>query len=228
MRTFVWVFLGIHCLFSIQPANAQTVSSIPTHHSVWDNILIRSDDDPYPQTVSVVQTLQALGIKHAVFAVIGKHAERYPEALRAIDAAGYTIVNHSYSHPLFNQRAIRRKFEKNPDALRTEIEKTDAAIGRALGRPFRSTLFAVPGGAHYLPQSLKAVVTTLGISIDTGWTIDTHDSCGKKQRMSSATVAKLIRENRASGKRIVILIHSRKGGWEKDLRTVDALIRASS
>jgi peptidoglycan/xylan/chitin deacetylase (PgdA/CDA1 family) len=57
------------------------------------------DDGPHPEyTPRVLRLLDQWGIK-ATFFSIGREAERYPDLLRQIHAAGHEIGNHTQTHP---------------------------------------------------------------------------------------------------------------------------------
>ncbi|RUT31388.1 polysaccharide deacetylase [Arsenicitalea aurantiaca] len=83
-------------------------------------VALTFDDGPTPDyTGPVLDLLAAHGVA-ATFFLTGREIEENPEEARAIVAAGHEIGNHSYSHP--------RMIFMSPDAVRAEIEATDAAI----------------------------------------------------------------------------------------------------
>ena len=49
--------------------NIQTQQS----KSIWDNVVFRIDDGPDKYTSELVKTLKELGIKHAIFGLIGRN-----------------------------------------------------------------------------------------------------------------------------------------------------------
>jgi peptidoglycan/xylan/chitin deacetylase (PgdA/CDA1 family) len=51
-----------------------------------------------PQTLKLAEYLFALRIP-ATFFVTGKHADEFPETLKALPTLGHTLGNHTYSHP---------------------------------------------------------------------------------------------------------------------------------
>jgi peptidoglycan/xylan/chitin deacetylase (PgdA/CDA1 family) len=64
--------------------------------SVWLTI----DDGPDPEdTPRILELLERYEAK-ATFFMIGTRAEKYPELVRRVVAAGHTIGTHSYSHPM--------------------------------------------------------------------------------------------------------------------------------
>lgn len=73
---------------------------------------------------------------HATFFVLGRVAELYPGLIREIDAAGHELANHGWTH--------RRLWLLTPEQFRAELARTDAALGTALGRSFRSRGYRAP------------------------------------------------------------------------------------
>ena len=74
----------------------------------------------------------------ATFFVVGEIAERYPELIRRIEAAGHEVGSHGHTHtPLF---------ELTPEQFRRELLDSRAAIAAAIGTPpsgFRAPNFSV-------------------------------------------------------------------------------------
>lgn len=62
----------------------------------------------------------------ATFFVTGHFAERHPDAVRAIAAAGHGIGNHSHSHPPFGELTAAERAQ--------EVTLADRAIRQAAGR----------------------------------------------------------------------------------------------
>lgn len=70
----------------------------------------------------------AVAQKHNVkltFFATGKFAEKYPETIKKIAAAGHEIFNHTYSHPHLTQIA--------DEEIKNELEKTDKIISDLTG-----------------------------------------------------------------------------------------------
>ena len=55
------------------------------------------DDGPWQTTTPAVLEALAFHCVRATFFPIGKHATYYPEILKQVAAAGYTIGNHTWS-----------------------------------------------------------------------------------------------------------------------------------
>ena len=75
-------------------------------------------------TASILQTLNTYGIK-ATFFMLGGNADKYPDLVKRVVAAGHEIGNHSYTHPRLTTLSMTK--------VREEIEKTDEAVYRAAG-----------------------------------------------------------------------------------------------
>jgi peptidoglycan-N-acetylglucosamine deacetylase len=71
---------------------------------VWDiatdknEVFLTFDDGPHPEiTPQVLEILAPFNAK-ATFFCVGKNAEKYPEVIEKILAAGHAIGNHTYNH----------------------------------------------------------------------------------------------------------------------------------
>lgn len=61
----------------------------------------------------------------ATFFVLGWVAERFPELVQRIQAAGHELASHSYDHGLV--------YDKTPDQFREDLKRARTAIGDATG-----------------------------------------------------------------------------------------------
>src|SRR5262245_23501370 len=68
----------------------------PAGREVWLTI----DDGPDPEDTPRLLALLAEHGARATFFVIGEKAERHPELIRDIVAAGHEVAHHTYTHPL--------------------------------------------------------------------------------------------------------------------------------
>ncbi|NLW48168.1 MAG: polysaccharide deacetylase family protein [Firmicutes bacterium] len=65
-----------------------------------NGILFRFDDGPDPKyTPQILDILKSQGV-HALFAITGVNAERYPQLVARIHRENHIIANHTYTHPL--------------------------------------------------------------------------------------------------------------------------------
>ena len=98
------------------------------------------DDGPSPSiTPKILDILKEENIE-ATFFVIGKKVEEHPEIVNRAYKEGHFIANHTYSH---NNSILY----KDASSFISEIEKTDLAIGNAIGiKDYSSHLFRFPNG----------------------------------------------------------------------------------
>jgi peptidoglycan-N-acetylglucosamine deacetylase len=90
----------------------------------------------------------------ATFYVPGSVAERYPDCVRAVAAAGHEIGHHGHRH--------LRSHEVDADAQRSEIERGLTALEGLLGRP--------PSG--YRSPSWELTPETFGFLLEHGFAYD--------------------------------------------------------
>lgn len=109
------------------------------HGTQNDRTASWADDAAHGCVVAATQRLLELLRGHdarATFFVLGPVAEQHPALIRAIAAGGHELASHGWSH--------RRLWLLSPAEFRAELERTDAAIGAAIGQPHRSRGFRAP------------------------------------------------------------------------------------
>lgn len=75
-------------------------------------VALTFDDGPHTEhTPLVLEKLARHGVR-ATFFVVGEYAERHPELLQAIVAAGHEIGNHTYRHNLVDVPGQIRRTER--------------------------------------------------------------------------------------------------------------------
>src|SRR5690606_19218783 len=100
-------------------------------------VALTFDDGPHPETTRVVLRLLEARSAKATFFVVGRKAERYPEVVREIVAAGHALGLHGYRHDrLYSLRSIRYVLD--------DIARSQDAIERVCGE--RPLLFRPPIG----------------------------------------------------------------------------------
>jgi peptidoglycan-N-acetylglucosamine deacetylase len=125
-------------------------------------VLLTFDDGPDPAvTPGVLDRLQTVGAR-AVFFVLGRRAEAYPDLLRRIRDAGHLIGNHSYSH--------LHPHPLHPVAYRRDLARCQEAIARIAN--VRPRLFRPPYGRLTAVSLLAS--RTLGLRPVT-WSLDVAD-----------------------------------------------------
>jgi len=90
-------------------------------HTARRMVALTFDDGPFPEfTPRVLAILRATGA-HATFFVVGERAVAHPEIIRAIEAGGNELGNHTWSHArlttLLNFEEIR-EIDRGAEALR--------------------------------------------------------------------------------------------------------------
>ena len=129
--------------------------------------LLTFDDGPHPfHTPKILNILAKHDIK-AIFFLIGKNVEKYPELTRKIRDEGHPIGNHTNYHnpitPLFSRRR-----------LRTEISKAQEVFERVLN--INVTMFRPPIG--YTNPKYASILKELDLQC-VGWSLRSYDSVYK-------------------------------------------------
>jgi peptidoglycan/xylan/chitin deacetylase (PgdA/CDA1 family) len=102
-----------------------------------NRVALTFDDGPHPETTPrVLAALEAAGAK-ATFFVLGAKAERYPDVLRTIVAAGHAIGVHGYEHN-------RLYAFLPPAAVAADIARASAVVEREVG--YKPKWFRPPVG----------------------------------------------------------------------------------
>jgi len=132
----LFVALSIHALTPLH-AKVNHPKLLYWHGDVKEKkVALTFDDGPNePYTSEILKILKDNNIL-ATFFLMGENVETYPEAARAIVAAGHTIGNHSYDH--------RDLLSRTNVQVRTEILKTEKIIQDTTG--VKTTLFRPPYG----------------------------------------------------------------------------------
>ncbi len=183
----------------------ETFSGIQTSEKV---VALTFDDGPSPRwTAPVLATLEREGARGTFF-LIGESVDAHPAEARAIVAAGHEVGNHSYTH--------ERMILCSPGFVRSELERTDAALRRAgwsrpllFRSPFCKKLVVLP---WYLARHGRVNVL---------WDIDADSRAGAGDdagRLASRVVA-----NARGGS--VILMHVMYDGRQLSRDALPLIIR---
>lgn len=176
------------------------------------------DDGPNLQiTPKVLDILKSEDVK-ATFFVIGKNVDEHPEIVKRAYDEGHFIANHSYSH---DNSILYRSSE---DFI-NEIQKTDKAIGNALGiENYTSHLFRFPNGFMApLYKSEKEKATLLLSQMDYAyidWNALNNDSM---QKYSSSQLLANLKESIKNKNTLVILMHDTKDVSNSSLVLKDSI-----
>lgn len=155
------------------------------------------DDGPNAQTAAVLELLDRFEAK-ATFFVIGNRAQKFPEAIERIRAAGHTIGNHTCSHPSGSFWAF------GPARIVAEIDCF----------PIASPFFRAPAGLKN--WFLHPLIEKRGMRL-IGWTVRGLDTVSSDSR---AVVARIRRRLRPGA---VVLLH--EGEKEFYLRCLEQTLQ---
>lgn len=125
-------------------------------------IALTFDDGPHPDfTPRLIEILNRYRVR-ATFFVVGKMAEKYPSLIRALQAAGHEIGNHTYDHI---------NLTKLPEAeIEYELNKGADVVRDITGQ--KPILFRPPGGDYN--EMVAKVAQKLGYWLVL-WTDDPGD-----------------------------------------------------
>jgi len=154
--------------------NALTIDVEDYYHvSGFERDIRREDWGSYPSRViantqRMLTLLECHRIK-ATFFVLGWVADRFPELIREIDAAGHEIGSHSYWHRLV--------YHLTPDEFRDDLCRARDLLQDTIGKPVT---------AHRTPSFsiTNHTLWALDILVEEGFTVDSsvfpihHDRCG--------------------------------------------------
>ena len=113
------------------------------------------------KTPFILETLEKHGVK-ATFFLCGFWVRDYPEMVKAIDAAGHEIGNHSMTHPHMNKLSSAQ--------IKTELAEFEQLMEGVLGK--RTKLFRVPYGEYN--DNVIRTLRESGYEV-IQWDIDTVD-----------------------------------------------------
>ena len=103
------------------------------HVSAFDRIISRDawstcESRVRQNTERLLSRFEEAGVR-ATFFVLGWVAERHPELVRQIAAAGHEVGSHGFSHRLV--------YDQTPRAFRDDLRRASSAISSAAGVPVR-------------------------------------------------------------------------------------------
>jgi len=92
-------------------------------------VYLTFDDGPTDTLTAPLLDLLARFEAQATFFMIGEHAARHPDLVRATLQAGHTIGNHTYTHP--------DAWHTAPARILSELEKTTVLLEDLIQQPLR-------------------------------------------------------------------------------------------
>lgn len=196
--------------------------SDPENHK---KLVISFDDGPHPvYTRQAMEVLEKHGVP-ATFFLLGKNALQYPDVVSELDAKGFTIGNHTYSHSYDVHNSKKR--------LQLELAATERIISDITGKPtifYRPPFLLdigsdptvnpetdkdnalvwaiesgyIPVGADvdskdYMVDSVDAVVNNIKNAAPHGHFILLHDGYGQAAENTVAALDRIITEMQADG-----------------------------
>lgn len=112
----------------------RAIKKVPTSHKV---VALTFDDGPDPATTGPLLNVLAARQARATFFILGTSAEKYPELLASIAAAGQEVASHSYSHRFPNKLS--------EEELAKELAMSEQILTTVAPKP---ALFRPPGGGY--------------------------------------------------------------------------------
>ena len=176
------------------------------------------DDGPNALiTPKILDILKAEDVK-ATFFVIGKYVDEHPEIVKRAYDEGHYIANHSYDH---NNDILY----KNEESFINEIQKTDMAIAKAIGKEnYITRVFRFPNGYMaplHKEDKKKAVLWLQNIDytyID--WNCLNNDSMKK---YTSEQLLDNLKKSSKNKNTLVILMHDTKDVSNSSLVLQDSI-----
>ncbi len=183
-------------------AQVQVYRSVKTDTK---RIAITFDDGPHPYlTESILKTLDKYDVK-ATFFMVGVNVVNYPDAARAVIAAGHEVGNHTFSHEhmtRLSEAQVQRELGLCEDALEELCE-------------YRPHLFRPPEGAvnTYIEHCTERNDYTMIL-----WSLDTRDWENKNAELIVDRVLSSIRAGD------IILMHDYIGRASKTPEALEILL----
>jgi polysaccharide deacetylase family protein (PEP-CTERM system associated) len=134
--------------------NALTIDWEDWYHGLLDRPELWDGFPPRLPAVTdaLLATLEEADVK-ATFFVLGHAAERHPDAIRRMHAAGHEIASHGHSH--------RFVHNQSRDEFRSETERSAGFLGDLIGEPI-----------------LGYRASTFTVTQKTLWALDVIEDCG--------------------------------------------------
>ncbi len=168
-------------------------------------IALTFDDGPHPYlTERILEILERYNVK-ATFFMVGVNIENYPQAARAVLAAGHEVGNHTYSHHHMNgmsENACIDELNRCEDALEELCE-------------YRPHLFRPPEGALNDGIKHSTVVNDYSLIL---WSLDTRDW----ETKNAEQIAQTVLDSICSGD--IVLMHDFIGHNSKTPEALEILL----
>ena len=101
-------------------------------------VALTFDDGPNPEYTGRILDVLKANYSHATFFVVGPNAEKYPDTLKAISAAGCEIGNHTFNH--------KDLTTLSSEEVEEQVDKVNRTVKKATGE--NTTVIRPPYGAY--------------------------------------------------------------------------------
>lgn len=166
-------------------------------------VALTFDDGPNPASTPALLAALAEHRARATFFIWGAHALRHPDHLRAAQAAGMWLGNHSQTHPYLTRT--------DRAAVLDELSGAQQAVQTATG--LLPTLFRPPYGDT--DDGIRTAAGEFGLT-EVLWSVDTRDWAG----VSADEIVGAASRVEPGG---VILMHD--GGYRSTVEAVPRILR---
>jgi hypothetical protein len=142
--------------------------------------------------------------------MLGSHVRQYPQVARLVDRAGFTIGNHTWSHPQLTHLS--------DGAIRGEIRRTARELHR---NGIRSTTLMRPPYGDVNDRVVR-VVRGMGL-VSVLWDVDSNDWRGGSSRQIAASVLRQLHPHHSN----IVLQHDGVGNSPASVAAVPIIVRAA-
>jgi peptidoglycan/xylan/chitin deacetylase (PgdA/CDA1 family) len=203
------VVMGIGAPVAVRASPAETGSSAVRPCSAGLVALTFDDGPARGLTPRLLRTLKRYDVP-ATFFMVGSRVHTAPRVARLVARGGFTIANHTWSHP---------KLTRLPDhAIRSEVRRTAREL-HALRIP-TSRLVRPPYGD--LDRRARRSLRALGL-VPVMWTIDSGDWRGGSARRIASSILGQLRPHRSN----IVLQHDGVRNSPASVAAVPIVVRAA-
>lgn len=120
-KTITWMNANAAVQAIKPPASVKVIRGNDTKEKV---VALTFDDAPRPETTEKLMRILLQAQAPATFFVIGKQVERFPTVTQELDANGFTLGNHTYSHVNLKRISlgdVETEYAATNDAVRTLV-----------------------------------------------------------------------------------------------------------
>lgn len=192
--------LIIFCLSSCQSINdTRENTGIPQF-----SVIFSFDDGPDEHTTAKLLDILNKHQITAIFCLLGKNAEQYPELARRINNEGHYIINHGYSG--------RWVIGMNKNNFRNNLLMSEKAISAAIGQKITPKLYRPHGGYYNSKQREILTEENYHIVPATIRAYDANESSANIQWVINTIIKKSIKNNGG-----IILLHDGRDSYSQRL-----------